>query len=421
MRSGHNFDGTHKEMTKMTRRTSPTPTDPRRADCRRGKCRRTGARLQPAAPGGRRRRDRGVLGGILGLAAVAALLPGATTAAAFHDGGVGACARCHVMHDAVAGQVAFDGTTPLLLAASSTDLCLTCHDEVLGTNPLAPPRQLGAGSFVFLFEDELADGRAQPPERRAGEAAGHSIVSPANGLGADSRWTRAPGGDFPTAALGCTSCHDPHGSGSYRLLRGTGPVQGGAGTFVHPAPVGAGLAVADPAAVESRQAHAAYVSGMTAWCANCHGYYHAEGGAGFTHPVDQVLDAAQRSRYEAYAGDIDPAGGDAATSYLPEVPFESPDAAVTATGGPGPGARLHCLTCHRAHASSAPAAGRWDFNVYRLSRDGITSGSWPIPSPYAGADQRQLCMKCHAGEHDQGQACLSCHRNDQPGPLPVDP
>jgi hypothetical protein len=54
-----------------------------------------------------------------------------------------------------------------------------------------------------------------------------------------------------------------------------------------------------------------------------------------------------------------------------------------------------CLTCHRAHASSAADAGRWDFQVTLLHEDGAESGSYQIPDPYASTNQRSLCNKCH--------------------------
>jgi hypothetical protein len=255
----------------------------------------------------------------------------------------------------------------------------------------------------------------------AGEAAGHSIVSPALGLAADSRWNRAPGGTFPSAALGCTSCHDPHGNAGFRMLHGAGPVQNGTGTFLYPAPVAVGLPTTDPAAVESRTAHSAYISGMTRWCANCHGFYHDSGTATFEHPVDDVFDSGERRRYEMYEGDAFPTSGNAASSYLPEVPFESAGATIAGTSGPGSNGRIHCLSCHRAHASSAPAAGRWDFHAYRLAEDGVPSGSWPLPNPYADPGQGQLCRKCHGQNHDQGRVCLSCHRQSDPTHLPASP
>ena len=57
-----------------------------------------------------------------------------------------------------------------------------------------------------------------------------------------------------------------------------------------------------------------------------------------------------------------------------------------------------CASCHRAHASSAVSAGRWDFSVTFLFEDGDESGSYEIPNPYpaVGNSQRSLCNKCHA-------------------------
>ena len=53
------------------------------------------------------------------------------------------------------------------------------------------------------------------------------------------------------------------------------------------------------------------------------------------------------------------------------------------------------MSCHRAHATSAPDAGRWDFNVTGLAEDGQESGSFALPNPYDG-NQRSLCNKCHS-------------------------
>jgi hypothetical protein len=82
------------------------------------------------------------------------------------------------------------------------------------------------------------------------------------------------------------------------------------------------------------------------------------------------------------------------------------------------------MSCHRAHASSGPALGRWDFNVRYLSEDGAQSGSYPLPNPYPGPDQRQLCVKCHYPDvmtHGRGQACIECHAGSGPGDPPVTP
>lgn len=330
-----------------------------------------------------------------------AVLPSlAGTAAAFHDRGVAACGACHVTHEGSDGGLVFAGTDPLLRAATPTDVCLACHGGplgVFGQNPLQPPPERGAGNFVFLLEDNLNDGADGAFAPIHGEAAGHSIVSLEYGTLPDGRWTRAPGGTFPSSSLGCTSCHDPHGNGNFRMLHGAGPVQGGTFRFSYDAPLAEGLDTADPLAVEARDRHTAYRGGMSDWCANCHGFYHQNlpGQSDFKHGVNAPIRGRRQTTYNVYEGDGNPTGGTAATAYLPEIPFEEATTTSTSTAGPGSAAFVMCLTCHRAHASSAPAAGRWDFNVESLDQDGMASGSWPLPNPYPGPAQGSLCAKCH--------------------------
>lgn len=324
----------------------------------------------------------------------------ATPLAAFHDGGVAHCNGCHTLHSTEDGTpvVPAPGNDYLLLARTASDVCLRCHAQnlgsVLGLNPLAPPPEKGAGNFVFLLEDNLYDGPELPPIPIPGDAAGHNLVAPAHGLAADLRWSAAPGGSFPASELGCTSCHDPHGRDTFRMLYGAGPVQDGLATFVAPAPLASGLGLGATES-EQRDRHTAYRSGMSEWCGNCHGRYHDGTGGDFDHPVDSVFGSAERDQYNAYHGFGNPVPGTQATAYLPEVPFEDAGAAIDSRSGPTSSSRLSCVSCHRAHATSAPGAGRWDFNVGKLADDGALSGSWPIPSPYPSPDQPGLCFKCH--------------------------
>jgi hypothetical protein len=318
----------------------------------------------------------------------------------FHDGGAASCSSCHVMHASEDGMVVFEGSDPLLRGATATDVCLMCHGGqhgVFGNNPLNPPRERGAGNFVFLLEENLNDGADGLTHPIGGEAAGHSIMSMDYGVGADPRWVYGPGGNFPSDQLGCTSCHDPHGNDSFRMLNGVGPVQNGLFEFMYPAPLGEGLDVTDPLATEADDRHTAYQRGFSQWCANCHGFYHEETGTGtFSHASDAVLEPHHNRTYNLYNGTSDPYGNFALTSYLAAVPVESGKALPRSTEGSRSGSRVMCLTCHRAHASSAPAAGRWDFNVERLEEDGLVSGSHPIPSPFpSDQNQGQLCAKCH--------------------------
>ena len=325
-----------------------------------------------------------------------------TPLAAFHDGGVASCSSCHVTHNSVDGTpiVPGPGNDYALVSANPSEVCLVCHapsaGAVLGLDPLAPPAEVGAGNFVFLLEDNLNDGEGGATTPIPGEAAGHNIVAPAYGLFADTRNSLSPGGTFPSGQLACTSCHDPHGRDTFRMLYGAGPVQTGVAFFGAPAPEAVGIAVSTSAA-ERRELHSAYRAGSSAWCGNCHGRYHDNIGASFEHPIDDLLSATERAQYEQYDGVVNPSGGNPSTSYLPEVPFEDSSAAPDSTAGPTAVSRLSCFSCHRAHASSAPAAGRWDFNVATLGVDGVESRSWPIPNPYGDPTQPGLCWKCHVG------------------------
>lgn len=337
-------------------------------------------------------------------AGLLSLILGGGVAVGFHDGNVAHCDSCHVSHTSEDGMpLPTPVTGELLRGATPSEICLTCHADnqgrVMGGSPQSPPPEMGAGNFVFLLEDNLNDGPDGLVNPISGDAAGHNLVAPSYGLVSDSRHTVAPGGGYPADRLGCTSCHDPHGGGKYRLLYDVGTTEGGRFNFIYPPPTAVGIDLDGPA--ESPGNHNAYQGGMSAWCGNCHGprYHDTHPTARFTgHPDRQPLPGPVRTRYGLYDGDSNPLGGTPALAYLPQVPYETLSMTTTTTSGPSGGARLMCLTCHRAHASSAPAAGRWDFNVSVLSEDGLVSGSYPIPDPYQDLAQGQLCHKCHEGD-----------------------
>lgn len=323
----------------------------------------------------------------------------ASSALAFHDAGVAHCNGCHTMHNSEDG-VLVDPDSPngndfLLRDATASDVCLSCHatrlGAVLGADPLNPPAERGGGNFTFLLEDNINDGHAGATNPIPGEAAGHNINAPGHGVASDGTLTSAPGGAFPASELGCTSCHDPHGNADFRMLYGIGPVQGGVATFTNAAPVAAGLSLFGPG--EANDNHTAYQSGMSAWCGNCHGNFH-NNSTQLIHASGKVLGGSIATAYDLYNG-TGVAPGAHATAYLAAVPFEDPGNTTTSTVGPTGTSQVACISCHRAHASSAPDAGRWDFNVTFLHEDGVESGSYPIPDPYSSVDQRSLCNKCH--------------------------
>lgn len=330
--------------------------------------------------------------------AIIACFVAAAPALAFHAAGVAYCKGCHTMHNSQNGQLVDpdspNGNPYLLKDATPSDVCLSCHSVstsrgVFAADPLVPNVLHGGGDFVFLTEDNLNDGHGGATNPIPGYTAGHSIVAPSKGVVADPVLTHAPGGTFPSSSLGCSSCHNPHGNAHYRLLYGIGPIQDNLYTFTNDAPV----AAKQSSAAESNSNHAAYQSGMSAWCGNCHGQFH-NNGTQLIHTSGTTLGGTIATAYDLYNGTSNPQGGSHATAYLAAVPFEDAANTPTSTVGPTAGSRVMCLTCHRSHASSAPDAGRWDFNITLLAEDGVESGSYAIPNPY-DATQRSLCNKCH--------------------------
>lgn len=337
---------------------------------------------------------------------------------AFHESGAASCSRCHTTHNSQDGTTANpdspSGSGHLLRYSTATDVCLSCHattnGAVMGADPLNPPPELGGGNFVFLLEDNINDRIEGNPPPIGGNHAGHNVASVAWGVPVDPDYSVAPGGAFPSADLTCTSCHDPHGNVNFRMLRGIGKTNLAGFRFVNPAPEAIGISLLF--GQESQSNHTAYKSGWTAWCANCHGFYHEQSIRGFDHPVDRLLEQDFADAYNRYNGPNDVTGGDFATAYLAEVPLEDPAMTTSTVSGATTNSRLSCMTCHRAHATSAPEVTRWDPNVEYLDTDGMASQSYPIPNPYADPEQRALCVKCHyqeASSHGFGHPCMQCH------------
>ncbi len=351
---------------------------------------------------------------------LAALISSSTHAQAVHSGGVGSCSVCHAMHTLADGFPVMPTyeNNYLLRANSPSDMCLSCHaagnGAVWADNLLHPSPERGGGNFIFTGAPNINDAPNGAMFPLSGSHGVHNCDAPSQNSKSDPVHQLSPGGNYPSASLGCTSCHDPHGNENFRLLHGVGRIPAGNFVFSFPAPVADGIPL--QGAAESQSLHTAYKSGWTNWCRNCHGLYHEETQTGFEHPVRGPLSSEARASYELYNGTADPTGGNPLTSYLPQVPFESSNVTINSTNGPDHRSEITCISCHRAHGSSAVDLGRWDFRVVNLGQDGSPSGSFPLPNPFnSGTTERQLCVKCHEQEtrtHGFTQACIECHRTD---------
>jgi hypothetical protein len=366
--------------------------------------------------------------GVAALAVIIAGIPG--TAAAFHGGGVAHCDGCHSMHNSPENPVTGNPNTTLLKGSDASSTCLNCH---AGTGSSHSYHSLSTDATVwspggdfFWLTQSYTNSNWTGSVTSDPDNMGHNVIALDFGLTVDGTNTSAPGGGYPSALLGCQSCHDPHGqvasggtangqlpisvSGSYGAVPVAGTIAGNYRLLedsfaTAPTAVTAGYG-------ETDVSHAAYGADMGEWCAGCHGDYindnhrHPSGNGEFLN--------GQATNYNSYVATGDFTGV-VATSFDALVQFERQEtdkalllAAVTSTVGPDSTDNVMCLTCHRAHASAFNNITRWDMEHELLSHGWPTAqnlidmGAVPNADYYGrditteyGEFQRSLCNKCH--------------------------
>jgi hypothetical protein len=379
--------------------------------------------------------------------------------AVFHNGGTGDCNGCHT-------------TPPQLLGSDPSSTCLRCHQAPPGlTQPYGQYVSTDAsstaicgqltpgGDFCWIKKNYTwSQGQTSPGERH-----GHNIVALDYGYIADARLNSAPGGTYPSSALSCISCHDPHGNyrrfadgtigtsglpiiasgsysdspapsssgavGVYRLLAGNGYQPNslaGDHAFVIDPP-----AAVSPPTYNRAEAYSdtrvAYGSGMSEWCQNCHPQMNSSN----MHPIGTSATMSQdiTNNYNTYIASGN-SNGISNSSYTSIVPFElrTNDYSVlksvanndgSVRTGPTGTANVMCLSCHRAHASGWDSMTRWnlqtDFIVYNGDYPGTDNGA---PTEYAQgrttAETQKTFYDRPATSYAlfQRSLCNKCHSKD---------
>ncbi|MFQ5575740.1 MAG: cytochrome c3 family protein [Anaerolineae bacterium] len=269
-----------------------------------------------------------------------------------------ACAGCHRAHTA---------TGPKLLIETSTyALCISCHGNAgSGANT-----NVEDGYYLASRDDAAANGNvgaANTPDNSAllgggfVNYGGNAVTSSHDPSGAtDLAWGNgvARGSTAALAAgnLTCASCHDPHGSANYRIIKAT--VNGNA----------VAVAQVDEGAAKDYDTEQ-WGTGQSNVCAACHDDYHKTAvgqgsildGASYTHRIDMGY---------SYGGNNNPETVGMGGYTLP--------LAETGTNN-----TVACQTCHLPHGTASTMAG-------------FASGAGPAAdSALLRLDNRGVCEVCH--------------------------
>ncbi len=168
--------------------------------------------------------------------------------------------------------------------------------------------------------------------------------------------------------LSCVSCHDPHGGGTYRILRPIPTDSGAAAPSVVADEVAKNYTVTDPANDYMSEDYGLRGSQIGSWCSQCHTRYLATSGSGHTD------------------------SGDAIFSYRHST------------------TNVNCLRCHVAHGSVANM-GADSFSGNVLWPDTANTPNGDARSSLLRMDNRGVCAYCHlqADGDISGGACDACH------------
>ncbi len=276
-----------------------------------------------------------------------------------------ACAGCHRAHTSIGPR--------LLVAATTYDLCISCHGTsgsgadsnvidgvwVEGRNASDTTGDLNTATGANLLGGGFTSYSGTVTTSRH-DSAGTTAASWGNGVNRGVTATLTAGN------LNCASCHDPHGSPNYRIVRATVN-----GVAVSAQQVDEGVAK------DYDTEH--WGTGQSNICAACHGAYH-QTAAGQGSTLNNGTYTHRIGMSYVYGANNNPETVGMGGYTLPLA--ES-----------GTNNTVACQTCHLPHGTSASMSG---------FANGGPSGGGTLPGNTTATDSsllrlpnRGVCEVCH--------------------------
>ena len=264
------------------------------------------------------------------------------------------CAGCHRTHSAITNQ---------LLTAIEPGLCLACHDGSGANTNVVDGTYLGAGLRGGGFFNALMDVALDTSAAPSAITSSHTMNGSLGTMWGSGAINSGAGSSY---FMVCSECHNPHGEGTYRMLRPIPTDSDATAPVTIPDQTPKVYTVSSPNNRYIGESYGSLSGTISAWCSQCHTRYMAGSGSGHTDSGDAIFTFRHNT-------------------------FAAP-----------------CIVCHVSHGTSATMGTHSGAVAWP---DGTTAPNGNARSSLLRGNNRAICVNCHVDANGRvsGGSCNSCH------------